>query len=107
MKSINVFRKSVCIALCALFTATCVCAEPTWTKVNYTSSTAFIGIVKINDYDNSFPITVSEGDYIGAFVGDECRMNAKVFAYDGKLYVSSVIQGGEITDMTSTTTSEA
>lgn len=106
MKSINVFRKSVCIALCALFTATCVCAEPTWTKVNYTSSTAFIGIVKINDYDNSFPITVSEGDYIGAFVGDECRMNAKVFAYDGKLYVSSVIQGGEITDMTSTTTSE-
>ena len=81
-------------------------ADPTWTRVNYTSSTAFIGIVKINDYDNTFPMTVSEGDYIGAFVGDECRMIAPVFSYDGKLYVSSVIQGGEMTDMTSSTASE-
>ncbi|MBO4777331.1 MAG: hypothetical protein J5588_02455, partial [Bacteroidales bacterium] len=78
-------------------------AAPTWTRTNYTSSTAFIGIVKINDYNPSFPITVEEGDYIGAFVGEECRMIAKVFAYDGKLYVSSVIQGGDMSDMTGLT----
>ncbi|MBP5583162.1 MAG: Ig-like domain-containing protein, partial [Bacteroidales bacterium] len=86
-----------------LFPMIATAAAPTWTRTNYTSSTAFIGIVKINDYNPSFPITVEEGDYIGAFVGEECRMIAKVFAYDGKLYVSSVIQGGDMSDMTGST----
>ncbi|MBR5433382.1 MAG: Ig-like domain-containing protein [Bacteroidales bacterium] len=106
MKSLKNFCKSVCATIGVLLLATYGYADPTWTRVNYTSSTAFIGIVKINDYDNTFPMTVSEGDYIGAFVGDECRMIAPVFSYDGKLYVSSVIQGGEMTDMTSSTASE-
>lgn len=89
-----------------VFSTVCTFAGPVGTVVNYTSSTAFIGVVKINQYDASFPVTVVEGDYIGAYAGDECRMMAEVFSYDGELYVSSVIQGGDITDMTGSTMSE-
>ncbi|MBO7054560.1 MAG: Ig-like domain-containing protein [Bacteroidales bacterium] len=103
MKSLKTFLIRVVLTLGILFPMIATAAAPTWTRTNYTSSTAFIGIVKINDYNPSFPITVEEGDYIGAFVGEECRMIAKVFAYDGKLYVSSVIQGGDISDMTGST----
>lgn len=103
MKSFKTFLNRVVLTLGILFPMIATAAAPTWTRTNYTSSTAFIGIVKINDYNPSFPITVEEGDYIGAFVGEECRMVAKVFAYDGKLYVSSVIQGGDMSDMTGST----
>ena len=103
MKSLKTFLNRVVLTLGILFPMIATAAAPTWTRTNYTSSTAFIGIVKINDYNPSFPITVEEGDYIGAFVGEECRMIAKVFAYDGKLYVSSVIQGGDMSDMTGST----
>lgn len=103
MKSLKTFLNRVVLTFGILFPMIATAAAPTWTRTNYTSSTAFIGIVKINDYNPSFPITVEEGDYIGAFVGEECRMIAKVFAYDGKLYVSSVIQGGDMSDMTGST----
>ena len=103
MKSLKTFLNRVVLTFGILFPMIATAAAPTWTRTNYTSSTAFIGIVKINDYNPSFPITVEEGDYIGAFVGEECRMIAKVFAYDGKLYVSSVIQGGDASDMTGST----
>lgn len=103
MKNCNSFWKSIAIVGCLLFSSIFSFAIPSWTRTNYTSSTAFIGIVKINDYDNTFPITVEAGDYIGAFVGEECRMIAEVFSYDNKLYVSSVIQGGDASDMTGST----
>lgn len=103
MKNCNSFWKSIAIVGCLVFSSIFSFAIPSWTRTNYTSSTAFIGIVKINDYDNTFPITVEAGDYIGAFVGEECRMIAEVFSYDNKLYVSSVIQGGDASDMTGST----
>lgn len=103
MKNCKSFWKSIAIVGCLIFSSIFSFAIPSWTRTNYTSSTAFIGIVKINDYDNTFPITVEAGDYIGAFVGEECRMIAEVFSYSGKLYVSSVIQGGDASDMTGST----
>ncbi len=103
MKRFDNFLKIAAISAYFLFSAIVSSAVPTWTRVNYTSSTAFIGKVMINHYDAAFPITVEAGDYIGAFVGDECRMVAEVFAYNGSLYVSSVIQGGDVTDMTGST----
>ncbi|MCQ2607537.1 MAG: Ig-like domain-containing protein [Bacteroidales bacterium] len=103
MKLLQIFKKTFSVAFAILFSVSIFASDPTWTRVNYTSSTAFIGTVKINEYDATFPITVEEGDYIGAFVGDECRMVAQVFAYDGKLYVSSVIHGGDASDMTGST----
>ena len=99
MNTLKTFWKFLSIGLVLLFSSIIVAAAPSWTRVNYTSSTAFIGIVKINQYNPSFPITVEEGDYIGAFSGSECRMVAQVFSYNGGLYVSSVIQGGDISDM--------
>ncbi len=100
MKTLKAFWKFLSIGMILLFSSLIVTAAPSWTRVNYTSSTAFIGIVKINDYNPSFPIIVEAGDYIGAFYGTECRMVAQVFSYNGGLYVSSVIHGGDITDMT-------
>jgi hypothetical protein len=50
---------------------------PTWTRVDYTKTTAFVGEVQINAYDAGFPVTVEAGDYIGAFVNGECRMIAQ------------------------------
>ncbi len=103
MKLLQIFKRTFSVAFATLFSVSVFASDPTWTRVNYTSSTAFIGTVKINEYDATFPIVVEEGDFIGAFVGDECRMVAQVFAYDGKLYVSSVIHGGDASDMTGST----
>lgn len=100
MKWFTFFSKTVTVLVCSVLLSEFVTATPTWERVDYTSSTAFIGEVKINQFDDEFPITVKVGDYIGAFVGDECRMIAEIIEYDGKLYVSSVIQGGEVSDMT-------
>ncbi len=98
MKTLSSFFKTI-IAGALLFTTSSVfAAAPTWTRVDYTNTTAFVGWVRINYYDSGFPITVKAGDYIGAFVGTECRMIAEVFAYNGNLYVSSVIHGGDIFD---------
>ncbi|MCL2327682.1 MAG: Ig-like domain-containing protein [Bacteroidetes bacterium] len=71
-------------------------AQPTWNRVDYTATMAFIGEVRINQYNAAFPRVVQEGDYIGAFVGNECRMIAKVVSYNSALYVSSVIHGGDV-----------
>ncbi|MCQ2959276.1 MAG: Ig-like domain-containing protein [Bacteroidales bacterium] len=107
MKYMQAFKKSITTLIAVVFSVTIAFSAPTWTRVNYTSSTAFIGKVMINYYDKTFPITVEVGDYIGAFVGDECRMVAEVFSYKGGLYVSSVIHGGEAADMqTPTSTPE-
>lgn len=65
---------------------------PTWQRVNYTSSTTFVGYMSLSYED------VSEGDYIGAFVGDECRMVAQLFSHGDTLYVSGVLHGGDIDD---------
>jgi hypothetical protein len=70
--------------------------SPAWMRINYTNTTAFVGIVKINHYDADFPVTVEDGDYIGAFVGGECRMIAPIFKHEGELYVSAVIHGGDL-----------
>lgn len=106
MKSLHTFRKTIVVALCLVLSASFAFSAPTWTRVNYTSSTAFIGIIKINDYDKDFPVVVEAGDFIGAFVGDECRMVAEVFEYNDELYVSSVIQGGDVADMKGTVVSD-
>ncbi len=87
--------KTILLSVLFLSTTIAFAGAPSWNRVDYTNTTAFLGIVKINDYSTTFPITVEEGDYIGAFVGEECRMIAEVFEYNGDLYVSSVIHGGE------------
>ena len=96
MRTFSSFIKAI-IVTCFMFGFTSAFAgAPTWTRVDYTNTTAFVGEVKINFYDAAFPITVVAGDYIGAFVNGECRMIAQVFAYNSSLYVSSVIHGGDI-----------
>ncbi|MFO7868826.1 MAG: Ig-like domain-containing protein [Bacteroidales bacterium] len=93
----SVFQKILLIVL--LFTTSNVIfAQPSWTRVDYTNSTAFVGWVRINHYDADFPVQVEVGDYIGAFVDAECRMIAEVFEHNGELYVSSVIHGGDVFD---------
>ncbi|MDR0940947.1 MAG: hypothetical protein LBM68_01835, partial [Bacteroidales bacterium] len=92
----NSFFQKITTISAALAISFAALAQPTWNRVDYTATMAFIGEVKINDYDASFPRIVQENDYIGAFVGNECRMIAKVVSYDSKLYVSSVIHGGDI-----------
>jgi len=64
--------------------------DPDWERVNYTNSTTFVGFVSLS-YDQA-----SEGDWIGAFVGDECRMSAQLFEHGDSLYVSAVLHGGDI-----------
>lgn len=63
---------------------------PTWQRVNYTSSTTFAGFMSLS-YTN-----VSEGDYVGAFVGNECRMIVQLFNHNDTLYVSGILHGGDI-----------
>lgn len=58
-----------------------------WERINYMQSTIFSAEVTING------VPASEGDVIGAFVGNECRMIAPVFMVDNKSFVSSVIHG--------------
>jgi len=95
MRNLASFFK-VCVISMFLLTTTYVFAgPPSWTRVDYTNTTAFVGWVRINYYDNTFT-QLEEGDYIGAFVNGECRMIAEVFTYNSELYVSSVIHGGDV-----------
>ncbi|OQA97154.1 MAG: Bacterial Ig-like domain (group 2) [Bacteroidetes bacterium ADurb.Bin217] len=98
MKTIGTFMKVAVALICMVSFTTAFAGPPTWTRVDYTNTTAFVGEVQINAYDAGFPVTVVDGDYIGAFVNGECRMIAQIFTYNGKLYVSSVIHGGDLFD---------
>lgn len=64
-----------------------VMADHGWERVNYMQSTIFSAEVTVNNTN------ASEGDMVGAFVNNECRMIAKVFMVGDKAYVSSVIHG--------------
>jgi hypothetical protein len=96
--TLHSFFKKVLLGVLLITASNIILAQPTWTRVDYTSSTAFVGWVRINHYTPTFPVTVEVGDYIGAFVDGECRMIAEVFTYNGELYVSSVIHGGDVFD---------
>lgn len=92
----------IIILLFVLLTGINVIAAPTWQRVNYTNTTTFLAVVNINAYNSLYtiaPPTVMPGDFIGAFVDGECRMIAEIFEYDGMLYVSSVIHGGDLESM--------
>ncbi|MFQ3579607.1 MAG: Ig-like domain-containing protein [Bacteroidales bacterium] len=60
-----------------------------WERVNYTQSTIFTGIVKINGG------WANVGDVIGAFVGNECRMICEVRKMDTNdtTFISGVLHG--------------
>ena len=90
------FSQKITTIIAALAISVVALAQPTWNRVDYTATMAFIGEVRINQYDAAFPRMVQENDYIGAFVGNECRMIAKIVSFDSKLYVSSVIHGGDV-----------
>lgn len=61
-----------------------------WSRVNYTNSTIFTGVVTING------APAIDGDVIGIFVNGECRMISTVFNQDGKAYVSAVLHGEKV-----------
>ena len=67
---------------------------PPWERVNYRNSTIFTGIITIDGNK------AKEGDIVGAFVGKECRMIAKVFYHNDSTFVSSVIHGEMVEDIT-------
>ena len=103
--------RSLMIVLLLITTAQLFAGTPTWTRVDYTRSTTFVGVVKITQYTSTYPYSPVAGDYIGAFVNGECRMIAQIFANGTDLYVSSVIQGGDFCapnepNCTSTTAAE-
>jgi len=81
MKKFTTTLSALILSLIVLF------ANPGWKRVNYTNSTIFTGIVTVDGEP------ASEGDLIGVFVGDECRMLAEVFVESGTAYVSSVLHG--------------
>ncbi len=70
--------------------ATMVLAGPGWSRVNYTRSTIFTGVVTFDGQP------AAEGDMIGIFVGNECRMSSAVFSRDGVSYVSAVLHGESV-----------
>ena len=61
-----------------------------WSRVNYTNSTIFTGVVTVNG------VPAADGDVIGIFVNGECRMISTVFNQDGKAYVSAVLHGEKV-----------
>jgi len=61
--------------------------QPSWTLVSYTSSTTAYGIVTIDE------VPAEEGDWVGAFVGTECRAMQQVIIYEGTAYANLQIQG--------------
>lgn len=103
MKTLRL-RKQIFLFALLLFFSSSFAGEPTWNRVNYTNTTIFVGEVLINDYNALYtvaPPTVEAGDYLGAFVDGECRMVSKIFEYNGTLYVSSLIHGGDMESMLS------
>ncbi|MFO7867786.1 MAG: hypothetical protein R6U95_00630 [Bacteroidales bacterium] len=75
------------ILIFTLLIGTTLFAGHGWQRVNYMQSTIFSAAIFINDKP------ASEGDVLGAFVNDECRMTAKVFMHNDTSFVSSVIHG--------------
>jgi len=82
----KLFTKSMFLSL-AIITTLNVFAGPGWTRVNYTNSTIFTGVVTVNG------VPADSGDVIGIFVNGECRMVSTVFNLDGSSYVSAVLHG--------------
>lgn len=78
--------KKIIIAL-LLIASYVVMADHGWQRVNYMQSTIFSAEVTLN------AIPAKQGDVVGAFVQNECRMIAPIFIVDNKAYVSSVIHG--------------
>jgi hypothetical protein len=68
-------------------------AQHQWKRTNYRNSTIFSATVWINGQP------ASQGDVVGAFVNDECRMIANVFLNNDTAYVSSVIHGETTEDI--------
>lgn len=58
-----------------------------WQRINYMQSTIFSAEVIINN------MPAKQGDVVGAFINNECRMIAPIFIVNNKSYVSSVIHG--------------
>ena len=83
MKSIN---KYLMVLLAVLFSISSM-AQPPWTVSIYPGSTTALGIVTIDG------VPASAGDYVGAFVGTECRGMSQVIINAGQAYVSLVING--------------
>ena len=69
--------------------------SPDWDVVFYTNSTTGYGTVTIGD--ESTP--ASEEDFVGAFVGEECRAVGHPVISDGQAYVTLVIQGEEVDEV--------
>jgi len=61
-----------------------------WSRINYTNSTIFTGIVTVNG------VPADSGDVIGIFVNGECRMVSTVFNQNDTSYVSAVLHGDKI-----------
>jgi hypothetical protein len=90
------FIKAVRLSLALMLVSLSGMASgPNWTRVDYTNSTTFIGYILADEFVAG---GAQPGDFIGAFVGDECRMIAELFKspISDTLYVSSVIHGGGI-----------
>ena len=62
---------------------------PGWNVTTYTNTTTAYGIVTIDD----LPVDTISPDYVGAFVGSECRGFSSVFNYNGSSYVTIEING--------------
>ena len=73
----------------------CMACTPGWEVVTYTNSTTAYGTVTIGD--ESTP--ASEEDFVGAFVGEECRAVGHPVISDGQAYVTLVIQGEEVEEV--------
>ncbi len=67
-----------------------IACVPDWTPVVYTNSTTAYGIVTINGEP------ASAGDFIGAFVDNECRGASEVVIYENVAYATLNIQGTSV-----------
>jgi len=86
--------KKTLSVLASLLIINIVLAGPGWKRTNHTQSTVFTATIQIDEkYAN-------EGDLIGIFVGDECRMISDVFINNGIAYVSAVLHGTEVEEAT-------
>lgn len=78
-----------------LMCVTSLFAATGWTRVDYTSSTTFVGFILVSD---GYVPLAQAGDSIGAFVGTECRMKdvLKKSPNSDTLWVSAILHGGDI-----------
>lgn len=95
------YRYTAIVLLYFVFVQYIFGGEPDWETIEYADTTAFYGEIVVNEYDDLYQDTiplVEAGDYIGVFVGDECRMVEQIFQYNGVFYVNGSIQGGDVDD---------